>query len=328
MNSTEKFRLLNILDKNEISERDISFLWIYIANHKNSKYKINQNNKINNNLIAKYKAETISEKFIADELLSDIELGSQARFDLKFHTIPDRYFDWLEDSIYQAYWIGEQIANRGAYKPGSQIQEPTPEEIQSRSNNMKLLSFTVPDDLMGRNRSIAMFDYWAKNRYPNNQERVSCINDLKRDWAIQAQMDSIFSWLKEGDAKTKRHLLWASLCSNGVKGTFGGIEPYSHDELMIFIHSNKLELHEKKFFNLSARKLWNQQQRRENNKDKKQCNFILSKETDAKLKKLADEYNLTRTEIIELLIDSEAKHRKYIDQRLHRKQRLTEQLQQ
>lgn len=321
MTSSDKIRLMRILETNEISERVISFLWIHLANKNQNDNK--NNFEENNNLIKAYRSEAINEKLIADELSRNIMLSNQIKFDLKFKTIPLRHFNWIENSTYQAYWIEQNIIRKAPYQPSPETPEPTPQELSRRAKSMRFLSFIVPDDLIGRNRSIAEFDYWASSRFSDNQDRISCIKEMQADWKRQVEENSILSWLSEGDDKKKRDLFWRCMVTNGISGTIGFFDPNSHDDLLIHLDKIKLGLHEKKYFMLSARRLWNQQQRRENSKDKKQCNFILSKATDTKLNSLAKIYKLTRTEIIELLIDSETEHKTYIEEKLHRTDRLT-----
>lgn len=59
-----------------------------------------------------------------------------------------------------------------------------------------------------------------------------------------------------------------------------------------------------------------------NSKNKRQCNFVLAEKTVSKLEKLAAKHHLTRTEIIELIINAEAEKGTYIRERLSRRQLL------
>lgn len=317
---SRNFKTIPILNKDKVTMRDLSFVWVHLVNYENLQ---DRENKIQTQWTSNYKEELIDEDFIEYILSQNTLLRDKVERDLKYKTISARYFDWIGEGTYQSHWVERFLSDRTPSPTTPAPAGPYANLVHQNANSMKFLSFTVPLDLIGRNRSIAIFDFWAAEILSENQERISLIQAMQREWELQVKNDSIFSWLNDGDGEKKRALLWSCLSSNGVKGTFAYAPLRSHDDLLRFLFDNKFQLHERKFFNLSARKLWNQQQRRENIKDKKQCNFILSKAADKNLNALAEKYNLTRTEIIELLINSETKRRIYINERLNQKYLLT-----
>jgi len=59
-------------------------------------------------------------------------------------------------------------------------------------------------------------------------------------------------------------------------------------------------------------------------KGKRQCNFILSDKTNNLLDILSEKYDLSRTEIIEVLIKAEAEKETYIAEKLRKRNLLLE----
>lgn len=308
----DKIQLSRILETNEISERVISFAWIQLANE-----------NIN---IGTYRAESITADFIATELAGYLNSKNKIKNDIKNNLIPQMYFKWIKNNDRQPYWIEQSIIKQIVANNNSPTSAAKSIFNSHPTQPITHLPFTVPIDLTGRNRAIAIFDYWASTYFYDNGQRILWIKEKELEWARQAKLDKAFDWLNSGDSEKKRDVFWDWLCAHNVRGTSDNPKFYNHDELLNFFDAFQYAEHEKKYFNLCIRKLWNQQQRRENTKDKKQCNFIISKEAEAKLKALAKKFNLTRTEIIELLIDSEDKHKTYINERLNRKDHLTKQL--
>ena len=93
----------------------------------------------------------------------------------------------------------------------------------------------------------------------------------------------------------------------------------SHDDLLIFFNHPMFIRDTKELYSKDARKIWNQRLRREKATDEKQCNFVLPLKTISKLDRLAKKHHLTRTEIIELIINGEAEKETYIRERLSRR---------
>lgn len=71
-----------------------------------------------------------------------------------------------------------------------------------------------------------------------------------------------------------------------------------------------------------AKKVWNQHQRRLKNKDKKQRNFELSTSTITALEKIAKKHGISRTDVIEIVINAEARYEYHISRILNKRQAL------
>ena len=141
---------------------------------------------------------------------------------------------------------------------------------------------------------------------------------MQLDWQNFIKADKFFAWLNNDDSEKKRASFWVWLEFRDMKFTQSQPEFQSHEELLIFFDNPRFSDADKEVLSQNFRKIWNQQKNREELNGKKQCNFVLAEKTISNLKMLAQKHGLTRTEIIELIIDSEAKNEIYISERLRR----------
>jgi allophanate hydrolase subunit 1 len=96
----------------------------------------------------------------------------------------------------------------------------------------------------------------------------------------------------------------------------------TYEQLLIYFLRSNFSTIEKNALNSNARKIWNQKKAREEAKDSKQYNFILRNETIKKLDELAKKYYLSRSEIIESIIESEYKNRVHIEEKINRRKQI------
>ncbi|WP_404303082.1 hypothetical protein [Alicycliphilus denitrificans] len=299
--------LSKIIKSEYFPSREESFAWIWIAQEKSLLIDIQSKTPEFRNHLSRHLREN---KAIARDII----------YSLQETLIPDNHLSWIVKSHRQASWIERFIAediDKNKNKTAQRKIKPYP------SRNSSEFRHGIPRHLQGKNRSIAMFDYWAAMMFDTMEQRIRHCNFMKDDWHSHTKLDRLFAWLDDADAEKKRDYFWRWLGSRNPKITHEQQKFTSHKELLIFFDHPVFSDAEKEFFNKEARKSWNQQQRRENSKDKKQCNFVLSDKTVLKLGKLAGKYGLSRTEIVELLIESEAKHERYISDRLNQKALLT-----
>lgn len=80
----------------------------------------------------------------------------------------------------------------------------------------------------------------------------------------------------------------------------------SYEGLLIFFDKANF-VHEQKLFHVEKiKKRWSQQKYRQNMSGKAQCNFILSERAIDRLNKLATTYDLSRAQILEILLQMES----------------------
>lgn len=233
--------------------------------------------------------------------------------------IPANYLRWINGCDRQWVWMAK-------YVTGSALQvrsSPYVSEMQSLWLSEDF-AHKVPHHLLGSNRSIACFDYWASRSSFGLDGAIDRSTKMCGAWEGHTQWDSIFAWLDGADGEKKRAYFWKWLVANKHPLTDWRPQFESHEELLIYFDEYTIAVPERELVSMKARKAWSQHQRRESSKGKQQCNFVLSDQTIKKLKVLAQKYGLTRTEIVELLIDSEAKNESYILERLRRRALLTD----
>jgi len=275
-----------------ISDRINSFIWISAAQRFHDLLGINV--ELNQ-----------SRKIIALHLKNDQQYTQYLANLVTYGPLPESDITWITDSHRQSEWFLKNIS-KTTLNSLNQIRPPA-----------------VPLHLPKKNRGIAVFDYWISIQHLNIEEKNNQNKLIQLAWQEQTVIDKYFEWLNGEDAEIKRDFFWQWLTRKNPEITNGRAKFTSHDQLLIFFDDPAFSEYSKELFSTSARKIWNQQRLREKRKNKKQCNFVLSEKTVAKLDVLSKMYKLTRTEIIEILIDSESSHQTYISERLRRKIQIT-----
>lgn len=234
---------------------------------------------------------------------------------LRNSLIPEENLNWINGENRQHIYLESYIQEVAREHEAALHQLPS----TSPKAEYKFFPISCPVNLIGRSRIVALFDYFSATHKSSVEQICQFGFRMRSAWDVQKETDKKFDWLDGRDAERKR-----AFFHNWLKGQFLGagldVLPFrDHADVLVFFQRGN-------FFGVSpdacsqnARKTWNQQQRRAKMDDKKQCNFILSKTTVDKIKKLADKHDLTRNEIIEILIDSEFKYESHINQRLSRK---------
>jgi len=246
---------------------------------------------------------------------------------IKHRLIGENELDWINESEHQAFWIENQLKIDNLYSP-----EQNPPQPITYGNPLpagaitgkKSTGMIIPSGIRGRKRSIAIIDYIYSKNTKTFEQNIIHVRQLRNSWNEHKEKTKKFNWITDGDSK-KIDFLWKWLKSKDPKYTLNKAQFHDADSLLIHFESGYTE-DEINYIITNARRIWNQKQLREKNKNLKQSNFLLDEEKISKLKKLAEKYNLSRTEVIEILIDSEAKHGRYISERIDRKSRIKDQI--
>ncbi len=208
-NYTDK--LSKIINNGDTSERIESFVWISLC----CKYENGTN------------FQTTSNNFrdnLADLLIRDDYIKSWIVRNLNYGLIPDHHMRWIVDSHRQTKWIEQYI----------KIYSST--HLNTRPYNSKfnllLLFNRIPAHLLGRIRSVAIFDYWAANVFSTVDEIIQHCHDIEVDWNRFTEDDRLFSWLDDGDAEEKREFFhkWLKLGSYSCIGKILNLP--SHDDVL------------------------------------------------------------------------------------------------
>lgn len=210
--------------------------------------------------------------------------------------LPDECLTWISNDDRQHQWLIRKIPNmtRKAYGP-------------------------APTRLVGREHVVAMIDVWATDL----STKQDAVKALERDWNEHKKQDHIFRWFRDTDSAQRCTLAWEWLCKNDPRLTAFSSVIGSYDELLKFFDSTSLSQDEKKLRVDAIKKRWSQQKHRENQKGKKQYNFILSDKTARLLDELAKAHDLKRPQILEILIQMEAARGVYIAEKMETLRKLS-----
>lgn len=199
--------------------------------------------------------------------------------------LPEEAFSWVEKSGRQPKWLAAQAGN----KTGLWINS------------------SVFRTLTDKEQLIALFDLWDKD-FGLKEITLRRLSDA---WTEHARSDRIFSWFKE-DERAKCTLAWSWLEKNKPRLTWRA-EPFTKlTELLEFFDHSGASDEEKELYVDKIKRRWSTQKTREKAVEKKQYNFVLPLSVNAVLDKLAEEHELSRTKVLEMLILGEEQHELYL----------------
>lgn len=296
--------LSRIIGTEVVSDRLTNLVWIAAA-HSDINYR-----QIN--------FKRSSRDQIAKALKSYPALKNSATSCLSKELIPSSELIWINDSQRQANFIETLLTGNWA-----QVNLTQHQDIHLKISRIAPISPVIPDripfELMGAERSIALIDYFLSFSSGGIKERIEITKKIQLAWENQQEKDKEFDWFKKDNSQDRMGYFWIWLKTKAPQLTHNRASFQNHDELLSCFDFYYNDASSKTLLIQNFKKTWNQKQLRERSKGKKQCNFVLSESTVSKLESLSNRYGLTRTEIIELLIDSEAAHQHYISERLRRK---------
>lgn len=222
---------------------------------------------------------------ISLEKLSRVQIA----LDQSRSLLPEECFNWIAGDERQIQWLLSYFRNH----PGFGIS-------------------SIPPRLFGRNLLIASIDLWAIDL---NQKSFA-ISAAKQAWNRNKQADSMFDWLKGKDEALRCELAWDWLKQRNEFLMFGLPPIFSYENLlMVFDRITTIQA-EKKVAVDAIKKRWSQQRYREKLVGKKQVNLILSDKSILGLDKLAAKYDLSRTKVLEILIQLEMEKGAYIPEKM------------
>lgn len=228
--------------------------------------------------------------------------------------IPDRDFSWLTDSERQFFWVQRYIKS---------AMQHAQTNLPIGSAASLLFDDRIPHHLTGSSRSIALVDYWASRTVGDMSLRRNAVLIMESAWRHQQNSDRRFDWLDGEGGDHRRIWFWEKLLHHLKMVPMDNPPPISHDTLLIIIDQLVIHPAELTLFNQKARGQFQQQQRRASSKGKRQCNFVLQERTISKLDSLARKFGITRTDVIEFLIQQEALNPVHTTERLRRLSALT-----
>lgn len=299
---TRNDELSKIIGIETVSDRVTNLVWIAAA-HLDINYR-----QIN--------FKRSSRDQIADILNAHQVLKDSAASCFKRELIPSSELTWINNSQRQANFIERLLIGNLTQVNLTQYQGMHLKTSGTAPVSPVFLH-AIPYELMGAERSIALIDYFLCFTSGGIQERIEIIKKIQLAWENQREKDKEFDWFKKDNSQERIGFFWEWLKTKAPQLTHNRASFQNHDELLSCF--DFYDAPSKTLLIQNFKKTWNQKQLRVRSKGKKQCNFVLSEGTVSKLESLSKKYGLTRTEIIELLIDSEAAHQHYISERIRRK---------
>lgn len=299
--------LSKIIGIDLVSDRVTNLVWIAVA-HLDVNY-------------CKSNFKRFSRDQISEILNANPALKNSAKYCFSKELIPSSELNWLNESQRQANFIESILISNLTQVNLTQYQNTHLTE-SGMFPISPVFPLGIPYELMGAERSIALIDYFLSFTSGGIKERREITKTFLLAWENQQEIDKEFDWFKKDDAQERLDFFWEWLKTKAPHLTYNRVSFQKHDDLLSCFDFFHNDASFKTLLIQNFKKVWNQKQLRARSKGKKQCNFVLSEKTVSKLEKLAAKHHLTRTEIIELLINAEAEKETYIRERLSRSQLL------
>lgn len=211
--------------------------------------------------------------------------------------VPKGRLSWLTDGVRQNRWLLRNL--NVSFCAGQDI-------------------IGISNFLLGRERIIAIFDTY----HPYGEAKEAYINNAKWAWEQQLHRDKVFDWLRDVGDVVAREKMWAWLSSRHLGTLMNRWVASTHEDLLMFFDENPLRESDLKLMMLEVKKDWSQRKYRAGLKDRRQCNLILKEETILQLDTLAKKHDLSRSKLLELLVNAEAHQGVYINQKLQNEHKL------
>ena len=282
------------------SPRLINLTWVIIVNANYDYRKININQ--------------LSRDALSDFLDQNTEIKIIVQNLLQRELVPAKELEWLTDVSRQSKFIEVFLSTKMPY-------QLSPYEDPSTIKSPIILGIT-PFDLIGSKLSSALIDYWLSFCPGDMNTKIQLVKLIRKAWEDQIKIDEKFDWFNKEKGQDRRDFFWQWLTLSEPLLTQNKVSFKTQDDLLYFFDFAKISENEKHYLVQKFKNNWNQKQYRERNAGKKQCNFILSEKTISKLERLAQKYHLSRTEIVELIINAEAAKEIYISERLNQRKLL------
>lgn len=202
--------------------------------------------------------------------------------------LPEKDLEWITSNKRQNLFIVRKLIEKNGNQP---IMPPT--------------------NLTDRALTIAMIDIWAIEK----NHKSWTINLIKFEWEQHSSSDHIFKWLDNSDIEKRLETAWEITKKKFPILTSQQKAPKEKDEFIILLDTQFITTPDKILLMESIKKRWSQNKYRAKLTGKKQYNFILSEKAINRLDKLADKYDLRRTEVLEILLQMEEEKGIYISER-------------
>ncbi|MDZ4194266.1 MAG: hypothetical protein U1D65_19955 [Pseudomonas sp.] len=201
--------------------------------------------------------------------------------------IPDKEMDWLDGGIRQIEWL----------KSKGLTLAPTN-------------TLPIPNGLTGKKLLAASIDIWQSDL----SHKILVMQDLARSWLEHKKGDAKYKWFE--DDKGKVTTAWDWLIKNTTTIPYSQNPFETYDDILIYFDKSKLTSDQTTLYIDRIKKKWSREKYRNNLKDKNQYNFILSDKAIKRLDRIANEHDISRARVIEILIEQEAEKKLYVSEKI------------
>lgn len=222
---------------------------------------------------------------MADFLQAHNTIRDDVRRHIDSGFFPDHALAWIKNEARQCGWLMAYFQRI----VGGTWESPV------------MHSLTEYQYLVGR------LDWWPTSL----NEKLLQLQNAQLAWESQQKKDLVFKWFSDEDEAEKCTTMWEFLCRTAIFPAFNHPPVKSHQELLAFFDKTNLNDAERELKVAKVKALWSQQKYRKNLNGKKQCNLVLKDETIDALDKLAKEHQLTRVQVLEVVLRGEVENGTY-----------------
>jgi len=272
-----KQRLSKVFDLDVDSERLMS--WInYFCEH-NTQAKIFLG-------LARAKENKLD---LIDAIIGNDQFLNYMIVNAKFFLVPDPCLKWIDkEGVRIIYWLRKYIEHN--------------------------LGVTINQGIHPLQKDAIIYNIDTWNNGVN--EKIEFISTMKSSWKFHIQRDGITAWLK-GKPESEICDIALDCLRRSIKAeSVSDIRIENFTDLLCFFDNSNLEIVELEKIKEKIKNRWNQRNYREKHDGKKQCNLLLTSKGMARLERLAKEHNISKSNIVDILLLMEEKEKAYIKKRL------------
>lgn len=200
--------------------------------------------------------------------------------------IPKECFDWFDDSKRFLEWFRGTFTKYPFAKGSSQL------------------------NISHKGMCILAIDCSPINR----DEKAYDISSKMNDWLQKKDIGKHFDWIKESN--DEQAVKQAFICAIDFRQNLNySTTPESHEDLLIRFDWQELTYIEAKTISTNARRKISQSKYKRESKTKKQLNVFISNTSIEKLESICKKHGLSKTKVIEILVESESEKNIYITEK-------------
>lgn len=174
-----------------------------------------------------------------------------------------------------------------------------PKWLLFKFRQMRPAAPTCPIDLTARDELIVLFDFLEEEK----STKMQILDNLHADWVKQQRQDKELSWYASaGKEKQKCEIAWDWYHEHHKSVAVRAIKFSRFEDILEFLDGTTFSQEEKLHHLEQIKRRFKAKQTQANRQGKRQTNLSLSDAARTQLDQLANRERMSKTEIIELLI--------------------------